>query len=84
MDNLPAGQSDHLMSLRLPVQDNKFATVLSEYAPTLRAVTGAKEAFDRDLHNLLQQTDPKDKLLNLQDFSARVRRDLELWKGILG
>ena len=34
--NLPVGHSDRIMSLRLPVQDIKFATVLSVYAPSLR------------------------------------------------
>ena len=63
------------MSLRLPIQDNKFATVLSVYAPTLKAETGVKEAFYRDLHNLLQQADSKDKLLILGDFNARVGQD---------
>ena len=29
LQNLPVGHSDRIMSLRLPVQDNKFATVLS-------------------------------------------------------
>ena len=72
------------MSLRLPIWDNKFATVLSVYAPTLQAETGVKEAVYRDLHNLLQQVDSKDKLLILGDFNARVGRDLELWKGVLG
>ncbi|WP_419636958.1 endonuclease/exonuclease/phosphatase family protein, partial [Thiolapillus sp.] len=81
LQNLPVGHSDRIMSLRLPIQDNKFATVLSVYAPTLQAETGVKEAFYRDLHNLLQQVDSKDKLLILGDFNARVGRDLELWKG---
>ena len=35
LQNLPVGHSDRIMSLRLPIQDNKFATVLSVYAPTL-------------------------------------------------
>ena len=35
LQNLPVGHSDRIMSLRLPVQDNKFVTVLSVYAPTL-------------------------------------------------
>ncbi|WP_419609853.1 endonuclease/exonuclease/phosphatase family protein, partial [Thiolapillus sp.] len=55
LQNLPVGHSDRIMSLRLPIQDNKFATVLSVYAPTLQAETGVKEAFYRDLHNLQQQ-----------------------------
>ena len=84
LQNLPVGHSDRIMSLRPPVQDSKFATVLSVYAPTLRAETGVKEAFYRDLHNLLQQVDSKDKSLILGDFNARVGRDFELWKGVLG
>ena len=71
------------MSLGLPVQD-KFATVLNVYAPTLQAETGVKEAFYRDLHNLLQQVDSKDKLAILGDFNARVGQDFKLWKGVLG
>ena len=68
------------MSLRLSIQDNKFATVLSVYAPTRQAENGIKEAFYRDLDNPLQQVDSKDKLLILGDFDARVERDFELWK----
>ena len=60
LQNLPVGHSDRIMSLRLPIQDNKFATVLSVYARTLQAETGVKEAFYRDLHNFLQQVDSKD------------------------
>ena len=61
LQNLPVGHSDRIMSLRLPIQDNKFATVRIVYAPTRQAETGVKEAFYRDLHNLLQQVDSKDK-----------------------
>ena len=81
---LPVGHSDHLMSLRLPIRDSKFATVLSVYAPTLQAVTGVKEVFYRDLHNLLQQADSKDKRFILGDFNTRVGRDFETWKGVHG
>ena len=84
LQNLLTGHSDRLMSLRLPIQDNNFATVLSVHAPILQAETGVKEAFYRDLHNLLQQVDSKDKLFILEDFNARVGRDFELWKGVLG
>ena len=83
LQNLPVGHSDRIISLRLPIQDNKFATALSVYAPTLQTETGVKEAIYRDLHNLLLQNDPKDKLLILGDFNARVGRDFELWKGVI-
>ena len=84
LQNLPVGHSDCIMSLRLPIQENKFATVLSMYAPALQAETGVKEAFYRDLHNLQQQVDSKDKLSILGDFNARVGRDFELWKSVSG
>ena len=72
------------MSLTLKIQDNKFATVLSVYAPTLQTKTGVMEAFYRDLHNLLQQVDSTEKLLILRDFNTRVGPDFELWRGVLG
>ena len=81
LQNLPIDHSDRLMSRRLPIQDNKFATVISVHAPTLQAETGARETFYRDLDNLLQQAE---KLLILGDCNARVGRDYELWKGVLG
>ena len=71
LQNLPVGHSDRIMSLRLPIQDNKFTIVLSVYAPTQKAETGVKEAY-HDLHNLLQQVDSKDKLLILGHFNTRV------------
>ena len=78
LQNLSVGHSDRIMSLKLPIQDNKFATVLSVYAPTLQAETGVKEAFYCDLHKFLQQVDSRDKLLILGG------RDFELWKGVQG
>ena len=63
LQNLPVGHSDRIMSLRLSIQDNKFATVLSVYAPPLKPEIGLKEDFCRDLRNTLQQVYPKDKLL---------------------
>ena len=62
LQNLPIGHSDRLMSLIYQIQDNKFATVITVYASTLQADTGAKEAFYCNLHNLQQQADSKDKL----------------------
>ena len=70
LQNLPVGHSDCLTSLRLPIKDNKFATILSVHAPTLQADTEVKEDFYRDLHNLKQQVDST--LLILGDFSTRV------------
>ena len=51
---------------------------------TLHDETGVKKAFYGDLHNLLQHVDSKDKPLILGNFNARVGRDFEVWKGVLG
>ena len=77
LQNSPVGHSDCVMSLRLPIQD-KFATVLSVYAPTLHAKIRLKVAFYHNLQNLPQQVDSKDKFLILGDFNARVRQDFQL------
>jgi len=37
LHSLPFGHSDRLISVRLPVQDNVFATLISVYTPTLLA-----------------------------------------------
>ena len=78
--NLPVGHSDRIVSRRLPIQDNKFTTVLSVYAATLQAEIGVKKAFYRDLHNLLQQVDSKDKVLifrRLQRKSGTILQTVE-------
>ena len=71
LQNLPAGHSDHLMSPRLQIHYKKFATVLSVYSPTLQAEIGVKKAFYRNLHNLLQQVDSKDRLLILRGCNSK-------------
>ncbi|KAL8580882.1 hypothetical protein ACOMHN_039582 [Nucella lapillus] len=80
LHSLPVGHSDRLMSLRIPIQENGFATLIRMYAPTLQA----DAVEDRDLHNLLQQVDSRDTVLILGDFNARVGRDFEVGKGVLG
>ena len=65
LQNLSLGHSDHLMSLRLPIQDKRFATVISVYTPPLQAETGVKEACYYGVDSI-------DKILTLGDFNARV------------
>ncbi|KAL8623796.1 hypothetical protein ACOMHN_059877 [Nucella lapillus] len=75
LHSLPVSHSDRLMSLRLLIQENGLATLISIYAPTLQADAGVKEAFHSDLHHLLQEVDPRDKVLILGDVNASVGRD---------
>ena len=62
---LPTGHSDRIMSLRLPLQGDKSATLVSVYSPTLQADSAVKEAFYGDLHTVITRIDPKEKLIVL-------------------
>ena len=84
LQNLPVGHSDRLMSLRLPLCEDKFLTIISVYAPTLQADPATKEGFYAELRTLLGQISKDDKILVMGDFNARVGRDFNVWPGVLG
>ncbi|VDM01982.1 unnamed protein product [Schistocephalus solidus] len=50
---LPQGINDHLMSLHLPLRGDKFATIISTYAPPMTSSDAAKDKFYEDLHAML-------------------------------
>ena len=83
LDRLPTGHSDRIMLMRLPLE-GKHLTLFSVYAPTLLADPADKDIFYSDLRRLLNNTPEDDKVLILGDFNARVGRDSEAWKGVLG
>ena len=80
----PSGHSDRIVSMRLPLKNNQYATLFSVYAPTLQAEPAEKEKFYSELRSLPQGTPTDDKLFVLGDFNARVGQDAVTWKGILG
>ncbi|VDL96340.1 unnamed protein product [Schistocephalus solidus] len=81
---LEEGINDHLMSLRLPLRGDKFATIISAYASPMKNSDAAKDKFYEDLHALLATVPKEDKLIILGDFIARVVTDRALWSGVLG
>ncbi|VDL89424.1 unnamed protein product [Schistocephalus solidus] len=81
---LPQGINDRLMSLRLPLWGDKFATIISAYVPPMMSSDGAKDKFYEDLHALLATVPKEDKLIVLGDFSTRVGTDHAAWQGMLG
>ncbi|VDL95985.1 unnamed protein product, partial [Schistocephalus solidus] len=68
---LPQGINDRLMSLRLPLRGDQFATIISAYAPPMTSSDAAKDKFYEDLHALLVTVPKEDKLIVLGDFNAR-------------
>ena len=82
LPSLPIGHSERIMSLRLPLLKEEYATIVSVYAPTLDADPSDKDNFYTG--QIIAQTPPKDKLVIMGDFNARVGKDYLIWKGILG
>ncbi|VDL96483.1 unnamed protein product [Schistocephalus solidus] len=81
---LPQGINDRLMSLRLPLRGDQFATIISAYAPPMTSSDAAKDKFYEDLHALPATLPNVDKLIVLGDFNARVGKDHAAWQGLLG
>ena len=75
LESLPVGISDGLMSLRLHIGRNKYATLLSCYGPTMDSNEEVKESFYSNLRVTLRCTTFHDKLYVMGDFNAHVRCD---------
>ena len=84
LDQPPKGINDRLMTLRLPLQGKKFATLFSAYAPTMTNPDEVKEKFYEDLNSAISSVPKQDKLIILGDFNARVGQDHKTWAGVLG
>ena len=84
LENLPTGHSDHMMSIRLPLKNKRYATLFSVYTPTLQAEPVEKDKFYLELHSCLQSPPADNKVIILGNFNARVGQDAESWKGVLG
>ncbi|KAI4814263.1 hypothetical protein KUCAC02_003465 [Chaenocephalus aceratus] len=72
------------MSLRIPLVKNRFATLLSLYAPTLPSESEAKDSFYQSLDEALRRIPKNDKIFLLGDFNARVGQNSSIWSGVLG
>ena len=84
LSGLPKGINDRLMTLRLPLSDNKHATIVSVYAPTMTNPDEVKDKFYNDLDDVMSATPRSDKLMLLGDLNARVGTDHQTWEGVIG
>ena len=70
------GINDRLISVRIPLSHGKkFVTIVSACAPTLTNPDEVKDKFYEDLNALITSVFTSDKLIILDDFSARVGCD---------
>ena len=81
----PKGVNDRLMTMRLPLaKGQKFATLISCYAPTMTNPDEVKIRFYEELNTIITTVPDTDKLIILGDFNARVGRDNSTWEGVIG
>ena len=80
----PRGINDRLMTVRLPLPKNRYATLISAYAPTMTNPDEIKKKFYKDLQATVASVPKADKLVILGDFNARVGSDYSSWARVLG
>ena len=70
LPSTPISVNERLMTLRVPLRDNRHLTVLSVYAPTLNADKIYKDQFYGQLHEILYSVAANDKLVVMGDFNT--------------
>ena len=84
LTEMPRPVSDRIMTMRLPLSKDNFATIISVYAPTMTNPDENKEAFYNQLASVLSGIPRTDKLLLIGDFNARIGRDNDKWPLVIG
>lgn len=84
LEECPVHVSDRVTSLRLHLDNDNFLNVISVYAPTMNNEEDIKDKFYEELTQTLVKIRPREQILLLGDFNARVGRDHEAWPKVLG
>ena len=84
LTTLPRGINERLMTLRLPIGQDRFMTIVNVYAPTMTYSDEDKECFYQRLTEVVNAVPAADKLLVLGDFNARVGGDWRTYDGVIG
>ena len=84
LTEMPRPISDRIMTMRLSLNKDNFATIISVYAPTMTNPDENKETFYNQLASVLSGIPRTDKLLLIGDFNARIGRYNDKWTLIMG
>ena len=84
LTEMPRPVSDRIMTMRLPLSKDNFATIISVYAPTMTNPDENKEAFYNQLASVLSGIPRTDKLLLMGDFNAMIGKDNDKWPLVMG
>ena len=84
LTEMPRPVSYIIMTMRLPLSKENFATIISVYALTMTKPEENKGAFYNQLANVLSGIPRTDKLLLIRDFNARIGRENDKWPMVMG
>ena len=84
LTEMPRPVSDRIMKMRLPLSKDKFATIISVYAPTMTNPDENKEAFYNQLACVFSGIPRTYKLLQIGDFNAMIGRENDKWPLVMG
>ena len=84
LESQPKGINYRIMTMRLPLQDNRNATLISVYEPTMTNPDDIKEVFYQQLDVIVCSVPTADRLIILGDLNARVGSNHTAWTGIIG
>ena len=79
LTELPTGISKRVLTLRVPLQCGRYATIISAYAPILKSTDEDKGIFYDELRSVLFRVPVEDKIWLCGDFNARVGNDHDSW-----
>lgn len=80
----PRAINDRLMTLRLPLSDDRWCTLIAIYAPTMTNSQETIDVFYHQLDRTLISIPKQDKIILMGDFNARVGQDNITWSKALG
>ena len=84
LTEMPRPVSDRIMTMRLPLSKENFATIINLYTPTMTNPDENKEAFYNQLVSVLSDIPRTDKLLLIGDFNERIERENDKWPLVMG
>ena len=80
----PKPVNERMITLRLPLTQNRYCTVISVYAPTMTNSPEKINEFYAQLNETLGNISDSDKIILLGDFNARIGSDCNTWKNVIG
>ena len=80
----PTAVNERIITMRLPLRKNAYATIVSTYAPTMTNPQENKEDFYSKLRETVKEVSITDKLIIAGDFNAKVGGEVENWPDVIG